>query len=149
MNGIDEKPTATRNFSRDSRSAIRSDRRQAVEHYEITRYQSLIAWASEMGRNDFADILREDLAEETAANERLGSLAIRSSTGGLPVRPRLVRPRRPRTSDKTTTRGSKQAVKPHRPKHQPAPCASAVHKPSACGTRHPLNGKLLLRMRYL
>jgi ferritin-like metal-binding protein YciE len=47
---------------------------QAVEHYEITRYQSLIAWAVEMGRNDFADILRENLAEEIAANERLGTL---------------------------------------------------------------------------
>ena len=47
---------------------------QAVEHYEITRYQSLIAWAVEMGRNDFADILRENLAEEIAANERQGTL---------------------------------------------------------------------------
>ncbi len=47
---------------------------QAVEHYEITRYQSLMAWASEMGRKDFADILGENLAEEVAANERLSSL---------------------------------------------------------------------------
>ena len=47
---------------------------QAVEHYEITRYQSLMAWASEMGRNDFADILGENLAEEVAANERLSAL---------------------------------------------------------------------------
>jgi ferritin-like metal-binding protein YciE len=47
---------------------------QAVEHYEITRYESLIAWATEMGRNDFADILRENLAEEIATSERLSSL---------------------------------------------------------------------------
>jgi ferritin-like metal-binding protein YciE len=48
---------------------------QAVEHYEITRYGSLIAWAAEMGRNDFADILRENLAEEEAADENLSALA--------------------------------------------------------------------------
>ena len=48
---------------------------QAVEHYEITRYGSLIAWAAEMGRNDFADILRENLAEEEAADESLSALA--------------------------------------------------------------------------
>ena len=30
---------------------------QAVEHYEMTRYGALIAWAQELGRNDFADIL--------------------------------------------------------------------------------------------
>lgn len=50
---------------------------QAVEHYEITRYGSLIAWAAEMGRNDFADILRENLAEEEAADESLSALAIK------------------------------------------------------------------------
>ena len=48
---------------------------QAVEHYEITRYGSLIAWAREMGRNDFADILRANLDEELAADEKLSSLA--------------------------------------------------------------------------
>jgi len=50
---------------------------QAVEHYEITRYESLIAWAAEMGRNDFADILRENLDEEEATAAALNSLATR------------------------------------------------------------------------
>jgi ferritin-like metal-binding protein YciE len=48
---------------------------QAVEHYEITRYGALIAWAREMGRNDFADILAENLAEERGADEKLNRLA--------------------------------------------------------------------------
>ena len=48
---------------------------QAVEHYEITRYGSLIAWAREMGRGDFADILQENLDEEVAADEKLSGLA--------------------------------------------------------------------------
>ena len=76
---------------------------QAVEHYEITRYQSLIAWASEMGRNDFADILRENLAEETAANDRLGALGdkiIHKRAAGKPAVRTATR--RPRTAAKAT-----------------------------------------------
>ena len=48
---------------------------QAVEHYEITRYGSLIAWAREMKRNDFADILQANLDEELATDEKLTELA--------------------------------------------------------------------------
>lgn len=48
---------------------------QAVEHYEITRYGALIAWAREMGRNDFADILEENLEEEKAADDKLNKIA--------------------------------------------------------------------------
>jgi len=29
---------------------------QAVEHYEMTRYGTLIAWASQLGRNDFVSL---------------------------------------------------------------------------------------------
>jgi ferritin-like metal-binding protein YciE len=36
---------------------------QAVEHYEITRYGSLIAWAKELGRNDCAGLLQQNLDE--------------------------------------------------------------------------------------
>jgi ferritin-like metal-binding protein YciE len=36
---------------------------QAVEHYEITRYGSLIAWAKQLGRGDCASVLQENLAE--------------------------------------------------------------------------------------
>ena len=38
---------------------------QAVEHYEITRYGSLIAWAKRMGRNDAAKI-----PEQTSTRRR-------------------------------------------------------------------------------
>ena len=48
---------------------------QAVEHYEITRYGALIAWARELGRNDFADILEENLEEEKAADQKLNRIA--------------------------------------------------------------------------
>lgn len=48
---------------------------QAVEHYEITRYGTLIAWSHELGRNDCARILEQTLAEEKAADEALTRVA--------------------------------------------------------------------------
>ncbi len=48
---------------------------QAVEHYEMTRYGSLIAWAEQLGRGDCASILRETLDEEKAADAKLTQLA--------------------------------------------------------------------------
>ena len=51
---------------------------QAVEHYEITRYGSLIAWAKQLGRPDCASVLQENLEEEKAADSKLTSLAERN-----------------------------------------------------------------------
>ena len=48
---------------------------QAVEHYEITRYGTLIAWAKQLGRPECAAILAETLAEERATDEKLTQLA--------------------------------------------------------------------------
>lgn len=48
---------------------------QAVEHYEITRYGSLIAWAKQMGRNDCANLLQQTLDEEKATDGKLTKLA--------------------------------------------------------------------------
>ena len=48
---------------------------QAVEHYEMTRYGSLIAWAKTLGKNDSARVLQETLTEEKAADEKLTSIA--------------------------------------------------------------------------
>ena len=48
---------------------------QAVEHYEIARYGTLIAWARELGRNDCATVLRQTLAEEKAADAKLTQIA--------------------------------------------------------------------------
>ena len=48
---------------------------QAVEHYEITRYGALIAWAKQLGRNDCAKILEQTLQEEKATDKKLTELA--------------------------------------------------------------------------
>src|SRR5271166_989772 len=52
---------------------------QAVEHYEMTRYGTLIAWAKALGRNDCAQVLQETLAEEKAADNKLTAI----SEGGV------------------------------------------------------------------
>lgn len=48
---------------------------QAVEHYEIARYGTLIAWAKQLGRNDCAALLQKNLDEEKAADRKLTELA--------------------------------------------------------------------------
>lgn len=48
---------------------------QAVEHYEITRYGTLIAWAKQLGRNDCAGVLQETLDEEKATDHKLTAMA--------------------------------------------------------------------------
>jgi len=48
---------------------------QAVEHYEITRYGSLIAWAGQIGRDDTIKLLEANLAEEKNADALLTKIA--------------------------------------------------------------------------
>ncbi len=48
---------------------------QAVEHYEITRYGTLIAWAHQLGRPDCAQVLQQNLDEEKATDRRLTAMA--------------------------------------------------------------------------
>ena len=48
---------------------------QAVEHYEITRYGTLIAWAKQLGRQDCAEVLEMNLAEEKATDQKLTDMA--------------------------------------------------------------------------
>ena len=48
---------------------------QAVEHYEITRYGTLIAWAHQLGRDDCAAVLQRTLEEEKATDKKLTGLA--------------------------------------------------------------------------
>lgn len=48
---------------------------QAVEHYEIARYGTLIAWAKQLGRPDCVALLEQTLAEEKAADQKLTAMA--------------------------------------------------------------------------
>lgn len=47
---------------------------QAVEHYEIARYGTLIAWAGQLGMNDAVKLLQATLKEESSTDEALSAL---------------------------------------------------------------------------
>ncbi|HEV7878138.1 ferritin-like domain-containing protein [Bradyrhizobium sp.] len=48
---------------------------QAVEHYEISRYGTLKAWAAQLGMNDAARLLDQTLKEEEKTDQTLTKLA--------------------------------------------------------------------------
>jgi ferritin-like metal-binding protein YciE len=50
---------------------------QAVEHYEMARYGTLIAWAEAIGHDDIIRLLSTNLNEEKAADKKLSSVALR------------------------------------------------------------------------
>lgn len=48
---------------------------QAVEHYEISRYGTLIAWAEQLGMSEAAELLQQTLEEEKNTDATLTKLA--------------------------------------------------------------------------
>lgn len=50
---------------------------QSVEHYEIARYGTMIAWADELGHDDVVRLLTTNLNEEKAADKKLSTVALR------------------------------------------------------------------------
>jgi ferritin-like metal-binding protein YciE len=55
---------------------------QAIEHYEICRYGTLLEWAKDLGRNDVATLLGQSLEQERNADKLLTQIA-RSTTNRL------------------------------------------------------------------
>lgn len=49
---------------------------QAIEHFEMARYATLIVWAERLDMIELADILEDSLEEEETADERLAELAV-------------------------------------------------------------------------
>ncbi|MBV9749605.1 MAG: ferritin-like domain-containing protein [Acetobacteraceae bacterium] len=48
---------------------------QAVEHYEMTRYGSILAYAKQLGKSDAVQPLQQTLAEEKATDQALTRIA--------------------------------------------------------------------------
>jgi ferritin-like metal-binding protein YciE len=48
---------------------------QAVEHYEIVRYGTMLAWAKQLGLGEVQELLKETLVEEENTDEILSELA--------------------------------------------------------------------------
>jgi ferritin-like metal-binding protein YciE len=49
---------------------------QAVEHYEIARYGTVVAWARLLGHEEVAELLEETLEEEKNADRILNEIAL-------------------------------------------------------------------------
>ncbi len=77
---------------------------QAVEHYEISRYGTLIAWATELGKEEVVPLLQRNLREEKAADKKLTSIAEarvnKGSSGSRGGTRRVVRRKVARTPSK-------------------------------------------------
>jgi ferritin-like metal-binding protein YciE len=58
----------------DTRDAGMIAAAQAAEHYEITRYGTLVSWAKLLGQNEIAAQLEKTLKDEYAADDRLTKL---------------------------------------------------------------------------
>jgi ferritin-like metal-binding protein YciE len=84
---------------------------QAVEHYEMTRYGALIAWATELGHTDCVPLFKANLAEEKATDQALTMMAERRVNPKAEEKPAKAKP-------KSTARRSK-------PKSAPRPAAKA------------------------
>ena len=81
----------------------------AVESYEITRYTSLIGWARQLGRNDFAEILSSNLGEEEATKAGLDRLSGKTvPTPGKGKRRRAL-PKRQSTSRRARQQKGRKA----------------------------------------
>ena len=49
---------------------------QAVKHYEIARYGTLVAWAEELGMKEATQLLQQTLQEEKQTDELLNKIAM-------------------------------------------------------------------------
>ena len=56
---------------------------QAVEHYEIARYGTLVVWAEQMGMTEAAELLKPRLAKKKQPMKRSRRSAKAASTNGL------------------------------------------------------------------
>ena len=66
---------------------------QAVEHYEITRYGTLVAWARLLGHTDVAKLLAMNLKEEKATDTKLNGIAKRKINKKALARQKARQPR--------------------------------------------------------
>jgi ferritin-like metal-binding protein YciE len=86
---------------------------QAVEHYEITRYGTLIAWAKELGKDAVIPLLEQNLREEKAADKKLSAIAeARVSKGGARKTARNVPARRAAATRKVSKAPAKARKRP-------------------------------------
>lgn len=107
---------------------------QAVEHYEMSRYGTLIAWAKELGYDSVVPLLNANLKEEKAADKKLTTLAEgnvnRRATGKAPAK-RSTSRRSSSPRKKTTKKAAKKSTKKSTTKRAAARSNTTKRKTSA------------------
>jgi ferritin-like metal-binding protein YciE len=58
---------------------------QKIEHYEIATYGTLCTWAKSLGYDDALKLLKQNIAEEELADQKLSELAISINQDALTV----------------------------------------------------------------
>ena len=105
---------------------------QAVEHYEISRYGTLIAWAKELGHNNVVALLNANLKEEKATDKKLTTLAEgkvnRRASGRSTSRSTSGR-------TKTTSRGRTATTKRAAPARRAAARSTATKRKTGTATK--------------
>lgn len=82
---------------------------QAVEHYEMSRYGTLIAWAKEIGYDNVVSLLNANLKEEKAADKKLSTLAEGKVNRRASGKTAAKRSTGRRTSSSSSSRAKKKA----------------------------------------
>jgi len=77
MKGIVEEASSMMEepFDENTKDAVLIAAAQRAEHYEIAAYGTLVTWARRMQHDDAADLLQQNLDEESAADEKLTEIA--------------------------------------------------------------------------
>jgi len=101
---------------------------QAVEHYEITRYGALIAWAHELGHRQDAKVLAESLKEEKATDAKLTAIAERK------INPRAA-PSAKKARAKVSARTGKKTTRSAARRSPSRPAKKAQRKKAAARRR--------------
>jgi ferritin-like metal-binding protein YciE len=86
---------------------------QAVEHYEMSRYGTLIAWAKELGHDNVVSLLNANLKEEKAADKKQNGLAEGEVNRRATGRTATKTPTRRAAASSTTVKRRTSPVKRH------------------------------------
>ncbi len=104
---------------------------QAVEHYEITRYGALIAWARELGRNSSVPLLQANLKEEKAADQKLTAIAEQRVNPKSEGRKKAASAPRPRKSARARRSKATMPLRSGARNRKPAPRRKATRRSRA------------------
>jgi hypothetical protein len=120
---------------------------QAVEHYEITRYGALIAWATELGHGNAARVLAESLKEEKATDAKLTAMAERKINPRADAKTDQGRARKRSGDARKRSGGARKTRRSAATRGAKKPRRAAAHRSKAPSTKRSTRKKTAKRRR--